>query len=66
MYISQNLALNTKSKYEKGFDHEQHKRNENIIHSVTILDVFIIGVKCMKNDQKMIREQFEAFPALLQ
>ena len=35
-------------------------------HSVTILDVFIIGVKCAKNDQKMIREQFEAFPALLQ
>ena len=31
MYISQNLALNTKSKYEMGFDHEQHKRNENII-----------------------------------
>ena len=35
-------------------------------HSATILDVFIIGVKCTKNDQKMIREQFEVFPALLQ
>ena len=35
-------------------------------HSATILDVFIIGVKCMKNDQKMIGEQFKAFLALLQ
>ena len=37
-----------------------------LYHSATILDVFIIGVKCAKNDQKTIREQFEAFPALLQ
>ena len=31
---------------------------------MTILDISIIGVKCAKNDQKMIRKQFEAFPAL--
>ena len=36
------------------------------LHSMTILDILIIGVKCMKNDQKMIRKQFEVFPALLQ
>ena len=33
---------------------------------MTILDIFIIGVKCAKNNQKMIRKQFEAFPVLLQ
>ena len=37
-----------------------------VSHSATSLDIFKIGVKCAKNDQKMIREQFEAFPALLQ
>ena len=35
------------------------------IHSMT-LDVLTTGVKCVKNDQKMIRKKFEAFPALLQ